>query len=140
VIAVLNGKQFQRLAVLIGRPEIAEDPRFASDDGRTRHEPEIRAAIEAWSLGLTTEEAVAALGAEGLPTAPIWNIAQAAASEHAATRGLVADLPHPILGHAPVVGQPVRFDGAKPVSAASAPGLGGDRAAVLQALGLETHA
>jgi CoA:oxalate CoA-transferase len=140
VIAVLSSKQFPRLAALIGRPELADDPRFASDESRTRHEPEIRAAIEAWSTGLTTVEAVAILGAEGLPTAPIWDIAQAAASEHAAARGLVTELPHPVLGRAPVVGQPVRFDGAKPIAAASAPRLGGDRAAVLKELGLEMTA
>lgn len=137
VIAVLNGKQFQRLAALIGRPEIADDPRFATDESRTAHEPEIRAAIEAWSGGLTTEAAVAALTAEGLPTAPIWDIAQAATNAHTAARGLVTELPHPVLGSAPVVGQPVRFDGAKPVAAASAPRLGGDRDTVLQELGLE---
>jgi CoA:oxalate CoA-transferase len=138
VIAVLNGRQFQRLSALIGRPELACDPRFASDESRTRHEPEIRAAIEAWSTRLATEEAVAALGAEGLPTAPIWDIAQAIASDHAAARGLVTELPHPVLGRAPVVGQPVRFDGAKPVAAKPAPRLGGDRNAVLAELGLET--
>jgi CoA:oxalate CoA-transferase len=140
VIAVLSSKQFPRLAALIGRPELADDPRFASDESRTRHEPEIRAAIEAWSTGLTTVEAVAILGAEGLPTAPIWDIAQTAASEHAAARGLVTELPHPVLGRAPVVGQPVRFDGAKPIASASAPRLGGDRAAVLKELGLEMTA
>jgi CoA:oxalate CoA-transferase len=140
VIAVLSGRQFRRLAVLIGRPELADDPRFASDASRTAHEPELRAAIEAWSTRLSTDEAVAALGAEGLSTAPIWDIARAAASAHAAARGLVTELPHPVLGRAPVVGQPVRFDGAKPVAAASAPRLGGDRAAVLAELGLETAA
>ncbi|MBP7240771.1 CoA transferase [Amaricoccus sp.] len=140
VIAVLNGKQFQRLAALIGRPEIADDPRFATDESRTAHEPEIRAVIEAWSGRLTTEEAVAALAAEGLPTAPIRDIAQAAASAHSAARGLVTGLAHPVLGSAPVVGQPVRFDGAKPVAATSAPRLGGDRAAILKSLGLETCA
>jgi len=134
VVAVLNGRQFQRLAALIGRPEIAEDPRFATDESRTRHEPEIRAAIEAWSTRLGTEEAVAALGAEGLPTAPIWTIAEAAASAHAAARGLVTDL-----AGAPVVGQPVRFDGAKPVATTPAPRLDGDRAAVLAELGLEAQ-
>ncbi len=138
VIAVLNGKQFQRLAALIGRPEIANDPRFATDESRTGHEPALRAAIEAWSGRLTTEEAVAALAAEGLPTAPIWDIAQAAGNAHSAARGLVSELPHPVLGSAPVVGQPVRFDGAKPIATTSAPRLGGDRAAVLKELGLET--
>jgi len=137
VIAVLNGGQFQRLAGLVGKPEIADDPRFATDSSRTEHEPALRALIEEWSGELTTEEAVAALSAQGLPTAPIWNIAQAANNEHAAARGLVSQLAHPVLGKAPVVGQPVRFDGAKPVAATAAPRLGGDMEAVLKEFGLE---
>jgi CoA:oxalate CoA-transferase len=137
VIAVLNGGQFQRLAALIGRPEIADDPRFRSDSSRTEHEAALRALIEEWSGKLTAEEAVAALAAEGLPTAPIWNIAEAAGNEHAAARRLIERLAHPVLGEAPVVGQPVRFDGGKPVAGTAAPRLGGDREAVLAAFGLE---
>ncbi|MGN6304432.1 MAG: CaiB/BaiF CoA transferase family protein [Mesorhizobium sp.] len=140
VIAVLSGGQFQRLAALIGRAEIANDPRFASDSSRTEHEPALRALIEEWSGRLTTEQAVAALAAEGLPTAPIWDIAQAADNEHAAVRGLVSRLAHPVLGKAPVVGQPVRFDGVKPLAATAAPRLGGDLAAVLKEFGLEGRA
>jgi CoA:oxalate CoA-transferase len=137
VIAVLNGGQFRRLASLIGKPEMADDPRFASDSSRTGHEPVLRALIEEWSGALTTEQAVAALAAEGLPTAPIWNIAQAADNEHAAARGLVSQLAHPVLGQAPIVGQPVRFNGEKPVAATAAPRLGGDIEAVLEEFGLE---
>ncbi|MFC5384992.1 CaiB/BaiF CoA transferase family protein [Aquamicrobium segne] len=137
VIAVLNGGQFQRLAQLVGKPELAEDPRFSSDSSRTENEPALRALIEEWSGGLTTEEAVAVLSENGLPTAPIWDIAQAANNDHAAQRELISDLPHPVLGQAPVVGQPVRFDGVKPVAATSAPRLGGDIEAVLEAFGLE---
>ncbi|PSC05369.1 CoA transferase [Alsobacter soli] len=138
VIAVLNRGQFQRLAALIGKPEIADDPRFASDSSRTENEPALRALIEDWSGRLTTEEAVAALAGQGLPTAPIWDIARAAGSEHASARGLVSLLRHPVLGQAPVVGQPVRFDGAKPVAETAAPALGGDLDDVLKELGLET--
>lgn len=137
VIAVLNGGQFQRLASLIGKPEIADDPRFASDSSRTEHEPALRAQIEEWSGALTTEEAVAALASHGLPTAPIWDIAQAAANEHTAARGLVSELAHPVLGKAPVIGQPVRFDSVKHVAATSAPRLGGDIEAVLKQFELE---
>ncbi|QNQ63829.1 CoA transferase [Brucella sp. 6810] len=137
VIAVLNGGQFQRLAVLVGKPEIADDPCFATDSSRTEHEPALRALIEEWSGRLTTEEAVAALAAQGLPTAPIWNIAQAANNEHVTARRLVSQLAHPVLGVAPVVGQPVRFDGVKPVAATAAPRLGGDMEAVLKEFGLE---
>jgi len=140
VIAVLNGGQFERLAGFIGKPEITGDPRFATDSSRTEHEPALRALIEEWTGGLTTEEAVAALAAQGLPTAPIWDIAQAADNEHTAARGLVSMLAHPVLGQAPVVGQPVRFDGAKPVASAAAPRLGGDIEAVLKEFGLENRA
>ncbi len=140
VIAVLNGKQFAALATLIGAPEVADDPRFASDESRTTHEPALKALIEAWSQRLTTEEAVAALASVGLPAAPIWDIAQAAGNEHAVMRGLVSRLPHPVLGQAPTIGQPVRFDGEKPVAETSAPRLGGDRAAILREFGLEEPA
>jgi CoA:oxalate CoA-transferase len=136
VIAVLNAGQFRRLAALVGKPEIADDPRFATDSGRTEHEPALRALIEEWSGRLTTEEAVAALSAQGLPTAPIWTIAEAAENAHSAARGLVSRLAHPVLGEAPVVGQPVRFDGAKPVASTAAPRLNGDIAAVLKDFGL----
>lgn len=135
VIAVLSGKQFAALAGLIGAPQAASDPRFASDESRTEHEPALRALIEAWSRGLTTEQAVAALAGVGLPAAPIWDIAQAAESDHAKARGLVS-----LLGASPVVGQPVRFDGEKPLAGTPAPRLGGDRAAVLRAFGLEETA
>ncbi|WP_017999504.1 CoA transferase [Paracoccus sp. N5] len=140
VIAVLNPRQFTALATLIGAPEAADDPRFASDESRTAHEPDLKRLIESWSRDLTTEEAVAALAGAGLPAAPIWDIAQAAGNEHAQTRGLVSRLPHPVLGLAPTIGQPVRFDGEKPVAETSAPRLGGDRAAILRAFGLEETA
>ena len=73
----------------------------------------------------------------GIPTAPIWDIVKAADNEHSRMRGLVSQLPHAVLGMAPSVGQPVRFDGEKPIAASSAPSLGGDRAAILAELGLE---
>ncbi len=140
VITVLNGRQFAILARLIGAPEAAGDPRFATDETRTGHEPALRQLIEAWSRRLTTDEAVVALADAGLPAAPIWDVAQAASNAHSRARGLVTDLPHVTLGRAPVIGQPVRFDGAKPVATTSAPRLGGDRDAILKELGLELRA
>ncbi len=135
VICVLNDRQWGKLCALIGAD--ATEARFGSDSLRTAHEPEVKALIEAWSRGLTTGQAVAALTAAGLPTAPIQDIGQAAASAHAQARGLISDLPHQRLGTAPVVGQPVRFDGAKPVAGQGAPGLGADLDAVLADFGLE---
>ncbi len=137
VIAVLNTRQFTALAGLIDAPEAATDPRFESDESRTENEPALKALIERWSRGLSTEAAIAALSAAGLPGAPIWDIAQAADNDHARARALVSALPHPVLGSAPIVGQPVHFNGEKPVADTAAPQLGADRAAILRDLGLE---
>ncbi|KGJ23238.1 CaiB/BaiF CoA transferase family protein [Paracoccus sanguinis] len=136
IIAVLGARQFAALCRLVGRPEAADDPRFATDEGRTAHEPEIRALIEAWSAQRSTDDAVAALRAADIPAAPILTLAGQLASAHAQARDLVAELPHHRLGRAPVVGQPLRFDGAKPLAPTGAPALGADTRAVLDGLGL----
>ena len=58
------------------------------------------------------------------------------AADHAIARGLVSDLPHATLGHAKTIGQPVRFDGVKPIAPRSAPALGADGPAILARLGI----
>lgn len=135
-ICVLNDKHFAAFATLIGRPDLPGDPRFASYSARTEHEPALKAMIEGWLAGTATEQAVGLMSAAGIPCAPIRSFAEAAASEQARDRGLVASLPHPRLGSVPVVGQPVVFDGEKPVAASAAPDLGADGAAILAALGI----
>lgn len=136
IIAVLGSRQFGALCEVIGAPEAAADPRFASDELRTTHEPALRALIEGWTAQHSTEAVVAALAAAQVPTAPILTLAEQLASEHARARALVTALPHHALGTAPVVGQPVRFDGAAPLAATGAPALGGQTRAVLEGLGL----
>lgn len=136
IIAVLGARQFRALAGLIGAPDAADDPRFASDESRTAHEPALRALIETWTAARPTKDVVATLSAAGIPTAPIQTLAEQLASPHAQARGLVAELPHSRLGQCPVVGQPVRFDAEKPLARQGAPALGGDSRAVLGRLGL----
>lgn len=136
VIAVLGDRQWQQLCSVIGQPDAATDPRFATDSLRTSHEPLVKTMIEDWSRGLPTTRVITALADAGIPTAPIQTLEMAANSEHALARGLVTDLPHLTLGTAKTVGQPVRFDGEKPIAARSAPVLGADTAAILIRLGI----
>lgn len=136
VIAVLGDRQWQALCTLIVRPDLGLDAALACDEGRTANEPRIRAAIEAYTQPKPTVDVVAALAAAGIPTARVQTMAEAAASPHAQARGLITDLPHPLLGQAKTVGQPVRFDGAKPISSTSAPTLGADGPAILARLGI----
>lgn len=133
VIAVLGDRQWQALCDLIG---VQPDPDLATDAGRTNAEPHVKAMIEVWSRQHSTLDVVARLRAAGIPAAQVQTLAEAAASPHAVARGLVSDLPHHVLGHAKTVGQPVRFNGEKPISIRSAPALGAQGAAILDRLGL----
>ena len=135
VIAVLGDRQWQALCGVIGS-DMGQDAALATDEGRTLQEPRIKTAIEAWTLPRPMADVVAALSAAGIPTAQVQSLAQAAASPHAQARELVSQMAHPVLGHSAIVGQPVRFDGAKPLSATSAPQLGADGPAILAKFGI----
>jgi crotonobetainyl-CoA:carnitine CoA-transferase CaiB-like acyl-CoA transferase len=136
IIAALGARQFSALCALVGQPEAAQDPRFGSDEERTRHEPQVRELIEGFTGTRPTAELIDALRAAHIPAAPILTLAEAAQSPHAQARDLVTALPHHRLGSAPVVGQPVRFDGAKHTAGTGAPALGSGTRATLAALGL----
>ena len=135
VIAVLGDRQWQALCGVIGS-DMGQDAALATDEGRTLREPRIKAAIEEWTLPRPMVDVVTALSAAGIPTAQVQSLAQAAASPHAQARELVSQMAHPVFGHSAIVGQPVRFDGAKPISATSAPQLGADGPAILAKFGI----
>lgn len=65
-ITVFNEEEWGRLCRLMGRAELAGDPRFASADHRKRHEDELDRIITDWSTGLDAEEVMAALQKAGV--------------------------------------------------------------------------
>jgi crotonobetainyl-CoA:carnitine CoA-transferase CaiB-like acyl-CoA transferase len=124
VIAVASDALFTRLAGAMERPELVADQRFASDFNRTKHEPELRVLITAWTGEQTVEGAVRTLDGAGVPASPILSVAEAVASEHIVARGLVTTADHPSAGTIPLVRQPVRFSQCPPGPIAAPPTLG----------------
>ena len=135
-ICVLNDKHFAAFARMIDHPNLPADARFATDAARTDNEPALKLLIEGWLATQSADAAVTTMEAAGIPCAPIRSFAAAAASPQTTARDLVSTLAHPRLGAVPVVGQPVWFDGHKPVAAQTAPDLGADTNSILLALGL----
>ena len=109
VVAVLNNKLFAQLCAVIGQPALAHDPRFASDELRSQNEPALRAAIEAWSGALTVDQVVQHLEAAAVPTAPIWNVAQALNSPQSQHRGVLQAVDDPQLPGLRLPSQPLQF-------------------------------
>jgi crotonobetainyl-CoA:carnitine CoA-transferase CaiB-like acyl-CoA transferase len=79
---------FKRLMGVVGRADLAVDPRVARNDGRVQHEAEIDAAIEAWTRRQPFAAALATLEAAGVPAGPIYSVADQMADPHFQARGL----------------------------------------------------
>jgi crotonobetainyl-CoA:carnitine CoA-transferase CaiB-like acyl-CoA transferase len=124
VIAVANDPLFARLAWALSRPELTSDERFSTDPARMSNQHELREVIEAWTSVRGVDVIVTELEIAGVPAAPIWDIEQLAASDHAAHRGLVQTVEHPTAGTVSVVPQPVHFSAAAATGTLVAPTLG----------------
>jgi CoA:oxalate CoA-transferase len=111
VMVAISDAVFARLMAAIGRPELAGDERFRTNAARNGHEAELRAIIQDWIGRHTRAEVERALDEAEVPCGPVWSIAEVAASAHIAASGMIASPPHPRAGAAPLVPQPVLFDG-----------------------------
>lgn len=133
-VAVLNDRLFARFAEAIGAPQLARDPRFASDALRRQNEPALARHIESWAAGRSAPEAVSALSAAGIPAAALCTVPEAWTSPQAQARGLASAVVHPLLGGMAVPEQPVHFSGAARGSRQPAPALGAHTQEILQQL------
>jgi formyl-CoA transferase len=77
---------FKRLMRAIGRPDLADDPSLAANDGRVKRTAELDRVIGDWAAGVTLDEALAILGRAEVPSGKIYSIADIVADPHYAAR------------------------------------------------------
>ncbi|MGO4535441.1 CaiB/BaiF CoA transferase family protein [Leifsonia sp. 2MCAF36] len=77
VVAVGNDRQFAAFAKALGRPELAADVRFATNESRVAHRTDLREALEPLLAGSPAAEWVAALTAERVPAGLVNDVAEA---------------------------------------------------------------
>ena len=140
VLQVGREPAFAKLVELIGRPEWAADPRFATRQGWVDHLGDLlRPAVQDWAAGLTKVEACQALGAAGLAAGPCFTDAEVVADPHVAARAMLVQVPRTDGVEQPVLvpGNPVKMSAVAESSESRPPWLGEHTAAVLSAeLGL----
>jgi CoA:oxalate CoA-transferase len=136
VLVGFSDAVFARLARCIGRPELAQDPRFRTNRDRNEHEAQLRETIGSWTRDLAHGEAVERLRAADVPAAAVWTLNDLLASGHLQTRGMLQPGANRVLGDIQVVPQPVHFPDTPAPAPSRVPTLGEDTNAVLSELGL----
>lgn len=96
-LQVVGGPQFwPRIARVIGRPELATDPRFATREARAQNQAEIEAVINQWLARFkSVDEALDALRAGRVPCAPVLTPSEVVAHPHLAEREAFPEVSHP---------------------------------------------
>ena len=80
---------FKRMMRAIGRPDLADDPGVANNEGRVARTAELDGVIGQWAAGVTLDEALAVLARAEVPSGRIYSAADIAADPHYAARAMV---------------------------------------------------
>lgn len=139
LLAIGNDGQFARFCAAAGKPEWAQDSRFATNTARVQNRPALLALMEPLMRTRTTAEWIALLEDKAVPCGPINTIAQAFDDPQVQERGIRKALPRDAgdgIAQIATVASPMRLS-ATPVSYRNAPpALGQHTQQVLQELGL----
>ncbi len=91
VIAGNSNPIYKRLMAVIGRPDLADDPRFAQNDGRATQAALIDGAIAGWTTRHPIGDVLAALQAADVPAGRIYSVADIVADPHYQARDMILD-------------------------------------------------
>jgi len=132
LVMCMKEKFWLRFTELIGRPDLARDPRYAGFPGRLTHSAELLAELDPILRGRTTAEWIALLRGQ-VPCAPINSVGEALADEQALHRDMIVAVEHPRYGTLREVGCPIKIDDVAPRYQPGAP-LGADTDSILREL------
>lgn len=127
-LQVVGGPQFwPRMVKLLGRPELAADPRFRTREARSANRTALEALIRDWlSRFRSVEEAMDALRAGRVPCAPVLTPAEVVALPHLTGRGAFPEVDHPARGKVRVTNAPFKLSSGPVGPVAAAPYRAGE--------------
>jgi crotonobetainyl-CoA:carnitine CoA-transferase CaiB-like acyl-CoA transferase len=119
MIVAANDRLFVRACEAIGTPELASDPRFASNPLRIENRGELIPLLEAALATQATADVLSRLRAARVPASPVNDLAAVAKDEQLHASGILQ-----VLAGRSVVSPPLRVDGERPRYAFEPPRLG----------------
>ncbi|GBD12260.1 Succinyl-CoA--L-malate CoA-transferase beta subunit [bacterium HR24] len=127
--------QWRDLCLAMGRPELAEDPRFATNADRVQRCEEVRRLVSEWTSARTKAEVVAAV-ADKVPCGPVQDAEEIMRDPHVHARQMVVELEHPGCREPKAIaGTPIKLTATPAAVRSRAPLLGEHTDEVLSLLG-----
>ncbi|AUN96078.1 CoA transferase [Pseudazoarcus pumilus] len=130
-----NQANWERIATLVGAPELIEDARFATNSDRMANREELARLLGDHLKQRSTADWLEDLDAAGIPAGPINDIAAMAADPQTLARQMVVELDHPRAGRTRALGLPIKFSETPGKVVTPAPTLGQHTREVLRDAG-----
>jgi crotonobetainyl-CoA:carnitine CoA-transferase CaiB-like acyl-CoA transferase len=123
-VAVGNDAQFRRLCEAIGRAELADDERYATNPARVANREELVEVLQQRFSKRTTNEWVEKIREAGVPCGPVNALADVFSDEHVLSSGILQTVEHPVAGLLEMLASPVLIDLERPPIRRPPPTLG----------------
>ncbi|KUZ70998.1 CaiB/BaiF CoA transferase family protein [Burkholderia ubonensis] len=132
IVAVGNDGQFRKFVEAGGRPELADDERFATNPSRVRHRDTLVPILAEMVKARGKADWIGALEAAGVPCGPINELDEVFDNEQVIARGMQVSLPHPCGADVKLVRNPIRMSATPPDARTAPPLLGAQTEDVLR--------
>ena len=123
-IHIVTEAHWRNLLKAMGREDLADDPRFATNAARVAHMDETDDLVEAWTRTLGKMEVFARTKEYRIPCAPVRTAPEVMNDPHMHGRGMLARIDHPELGEIVVPTTPLRLHGTDKVETGPSPTVG----------------
>jgi crotonobetainyl-CoA:carnitine CoA-transferase CaiB-like acyl-CoA transferase len=108
-LAIGANRQFRKLCKAMGHPELADDPRFATNPARVENRRALYDVLEVTFRTRGRDDWLRAFHAEGLPAGAIRTVDQVIEAPELAERGMVTEVEHDTVGPVRLVGSPIKL-------------------------------
>ena len=137
VLSAYAEDHWRRFCAVVGREELASDPRFSSNERRVANRTALRSVLRECLSGLSSEECVRLLSQHQIVAGAVRSYAQVLASDDVAAGGLIIDAMRGDGSSYRTLGLPYRIDESPPPLLHAAPDCGADSDALLQEAGYD---
>ena len=109
-LAIGNDTQFRAMCDIVGRPDWADDPRFARNQDRVVNRDTIEALISEVLISGRKAEWISVFRAAGIPCGPVRSVVEALSDPLVAAREVVTEIDHPTIGRMSMLGLSLRLN------------------------------